>query len=131
MQPRWVPALRAAIGAFLVLAALAALAIAWPWDGIDLAMLLWLGLGLFLIWASRAERSGTRLSDDAITVTSGRRVSALTRGDILDLRHDDPANPWRVQAVLRDGRTVTLLGVPPAELERLRAWHLGRPTREG
>ena len=131
MQPRWVPALRAAIGAFLVLAALAALAIAWPWDGIDLAMLLWLGLGLFLIWASRAERSGTRLSDDAITVTSGRRVSALTPGDILDLRHDDPANPWRVQAVLRDGRTVTLLGVPPAGLERLQAWHLGRPTREG
>lgn len=126
MQPAWVPTLRAGIGVVLALCAVVALVLAWPWDGIDLGMLLWLGLGIFLIWASRAERSGTRLGDEAITVTSGRTVSTLTREDILDLRHDDPERPWRVQAVVRDGRTVTLLGVPPAELARLRAWHLRR-----
>ncbi|MGO0575396.1 hypothetical protein [Ornithinimicrobium panacihumi] len=124
MQPSWVPLLRAGIGAVLVLTSLVALAIAWPWGGIDLGMLLWLGLGVFLIWASRSERSGTRLIGEEIVVTAGRRVTRLTRADILDLRHDSPdGTPWRVQAVCGDGSLITLLGVPPAELERVRAWH--------
>lgn len=40
------------------------------------------------------------------------------------LRADPPDGPWRLEAVLRDGQVVTLLGVPPAELERLRGWHV-------
>ena len=30
-----------------------------------------------------------------------------------------------LSAVLADGSLVTLLGVPPSELERLRRWHTG------
>lgn len=83
---------------------------------------------MFLVWASRRERSGTRLEDDAIVVTSGKEVSRLGRADILDLRTDQPGRrAWRVQAVRRDGQLITLLAVPPEELERLRRWHVAPP----
>ncbi|SOC56061.1 hypothetical protein [Ornithinimicrobium cerasi] len=126
MQPRWVPALRAGIGLLLAGSAVAALVLVRPWRAPALALILaWLALGIFLVWASRFERSGTRLEADAITVVEGRRPRRLTRADILALRGEPPQAPWRLQAVLRDGRTVTLLGVPPGELERLRRWHSG------
>lgn len=127
MQPRWVPALRAGIGGVVSVCAIAALALVWPWDGADLLLTLWLGLGIFLMWASRFEHSGTRIDPDAVSVAVGRRVRRFTRAEILDLRHDRPGEAaWRVQAVLRDGETVTLLGVPPSELGRFRAWHQRR-----
>lgn len=130
MQPSWVPALRAGIGATLILCALIAMAWAWPWRGVDFVLLIWLGLGAFLVWASRSERSGTRVTPEDITVTIGRRVERLTREDILDLRHDRAeGRARRVQAVVRDGRTVTLLGAPPEALDALRAWHLAAPGR--
>lgn len=126
MQPSWLPRLRAGIGVLVVLSAVAALAVAWPWDSWALlAAPAWLLLGLFLVWASRFEHSGTRLEPDAITVVEGRRPRRLERVDILDLRPDPPEGAWRLQAVLRDGSSVTLLGVPPGELERLRRWHSG------
>ena len=126
MQPRWVPALRAGIGLVVAGTAVVALVLARPWRAPALALILaWLALGVFLVWASRFERSGTRLETDAITVVEGRRPRRLTREDILDLRPEPPESPWRLQAVLRDGRTVTLLGVPTTELERLRRWHSG------
>lgn len=131
MQPRWLPAFRASIGVAVIVSALAALAATWPWQAPELVLVpLWLGYGAFLVWASRRERSGTRLEDDAIVVTSGRQVHRLTRDDILDLRHDQPApRAWRVQAVLSDGRVLTLLAVPTDQLERLRRWHLGPGRR--
>ncbi len=127
MQPRWLPILRAGIGVAVVLSAVVALVLAWPWRVIEVFLgLVWLGYGAFLVWASRRERSGTRLEDDAVVITSGRDVQRLTRADILDLRTDQPGGrAWRVQAVRRDGRVVTLLAVPPEELERLRRWHVG------
>lgn len=130
MQPRWLPTLRAGIGVTLILAALVVLVAARPWEWPDLVMVAcWAGLGSFLVWASRRERSGTRLTKEEIVLTSGRQVDRLTRQDILDLRHDQPEpHAWRIEAVLADGRRVILLGVPPGELERLRRWHLG-PTR--
>jgi hypothetical protein len=126
MQPSWLPALRATIGAAVILSAVVVLAISWPWR--NWALLIapaWMLFGVFLVWASRYERSGTRLDADAITLTEGRRPRRLERKDILDLRPDAPHGAWRVQAVLRDGEVVTLLGVPPSELERLRRWHTG------
>lgn len=131
MQPRWLPAFRAGIGVAVLVAALAALAFAYPWRPAELIVVpAWCGYGVFLIWASRRERSGTRLEDDVVVVTSGRQVHRLTRADILDLRHDQPEpHAWRVQAVLRDGQVLTLLAVPPSELGRLRRWHL--PPRAG
>ena len=126
MQPSWVPALRAAIGVAVILSAVVILVVTWPWR--EWALLIapaWLAFGVFLVWASRFERSGTRLEPDAITVVEGRRPRRLGRTDILDLRPDAPEQAWRVQAVLRDGEVVTLLGVPPSELERLRHWHTG------
>ncbi|KUG56750.1 hypothetical protein AVL62_11420 [Serinicoccus chungangensis] len=130
VQPRWLPTLRAAIGGAVIVSAVTALALAYPWRGLEIALVgLWGGYGAFLVWASRRERSGTRLEDDAVVVTSGGRTTRLTRADILDLRTDQPGRrAWRVQAVRRDGRVITLLAVPPAELERLRAWHVGGPT---
>ncbi len=131
MQPRWLPTLRAAIGGAVIVSAVTALALAYPWRGLEVALVaLWGGYGAFLVWASRRERSGTRLEDDAVVVvTSGGRTTRLTRADILDLRTDQPGRrAWRVQAVRRDGRLITLLAVPPAELERLRAWHVGGPA---
>ncbi|OLT40175.1 hypothetical protein BJF86_05025 [Serinicoccus sp. CNJ-927] len=127
MQPRWLPTMRAAIGVAVVLSAVAALALAWPWRVVEVVLaLLWLGYGVFLVWASRRERSGTRLEQDALVVTAGREVERLTRADILDLRTDQPGErAWRVQAVHRDGRLITLLAVPPGELDRLRRWHVG------
>lgn len=126
MQPPWLPALRASIGAAVILSAVAALVLSWPWRSWALLIVpAWMLLGVFLVWASRFERSGTRLEPDAITVVEGRRPRRLERADILDLRPDAPHEAWRVQAVLRDGEVVTLLGVPPTELERLRRWHLG------
>lgn len=132
MQPRWLPAMRAGIGISVLVLASAALALAWPWgDREYLLAAVWIVYGAFLIWASRRERSGTRLEPDAIVVTSGRRVDRLGHDDILDLRTDRPGEQaWRVQAVLRDGRLLTLLGVPPAELERLRRWHIGGAPRQ-
>ena len=132
MQPRWLPALRAALGVAIVLSAIAALALAWPWRVIEVVLgALWCGYGVFLVWASRRERSGTRLEDDAIVVTSGSEVTRLTRADILDLRTDQPGErAWRVQAIDSRGRLVTLLAVPPEELERLRRWHRRPPTKE-
>lgn len=128
MQPRWLPAFRAGIGVAVILSALAALiflVLQRPWRPAGLVLVAtWCGYGVFLVWASRRERSGTRLEADRIVVTSGRQVHHLERPDILDLRHDRPADPWRVQAVLRDGELLTLLGVPPQELERLRRWHV-------
>lgn len=128
MQPRWLPALRASLGVAIVLSAIAALALAWPWRPIEVVLgALWLGYGVFLVWASRREHSGTRLEDDAIVVTSGKDVTRLTRADILDLRTDQPGeHAWRVQAVRSDGRVITLLAVPPRELARLQAWHVDR-----
>ena len=126
MQPPWLPRLRAALGAAVVLSGVVGLVAAWPWRSWGLlGVPAYLLLGAFLIWASRFERSGTRLEPDAITVVEGRRPRRLERADILDLRPDSPTEPWRVQAVLRDGEVVTLLGVPPTEVERLRRWHLG------
>lgn len=127
MQPTWLPAMRAAIGVTVVLSALVGLAVAWPWRTPALLLLVvWLAYGTFLVWASRHEHSGTRLEPDAIVLTEGRRVRRLTRSDILDLRPDQPGErAWRVQALLTDGQLVTLLGVPPQELARLRAWHVG------
>lgn len=126
MQPRWLPTLRAGLGIAVMLSALVALVLARPWQAGELILVLvWLGYGVFLVWASRRERSGTRLEQDELVVTSGKKVYRLTRADILDLRHDQPApHAWRVQAVLRDGELLTLLAVPPEELERLRAWHV-------
>ena len=126
MQPPWLPALRATIGVAVILSAVVVLVISWPWR--NWALLIapaWMAFGGFLVWASRYERSGTRLEADAITVVEGRRPRRLERPDILDLRPDSRERPWRVQAVLRDGQVVTLLGVPPSELERLRRWHIG------
>lgn len=126
MQPRWLPTLRAGIGVTIMLSAVLALFFARPWERAAIPVVLaWAGLGLFLIWASRRERSGTLLGAEEIVVTSGRQVHRLTRVEILDLRHDRP-EPYaaRVQAVLRDGSRLTLLAVPPAELQRLRRWHL-------
>lgn len=127
MQPRWLPTLRAGIGVTLILAALVVLVAVRPWEWTDLVMVgCWTALGVFLVWASRRERSGTRLTREEIVLTSGRQVDRLTRKDILDLRHDQPGpHAWRIEAVLADGRRVILLGVPPTELERLRRWHLG------
>ncbi|ANS80114.1 hypothetical protein SGUI_2718 [Serinicoccus hydrothermalis] len=127
MQPRWLPTLRASIGIAVILSAVLALALTWPWRVVEVLLaLLWLGYGVFLVWASRREHSGTRLEQDALLVTSGKEVERLTRADILDLRTDQPGRrAWRVQAVHRDGRRVTLLGVPPGELDRLRRWHVG------
>ncbi len=126
MQPSWLPRLRATLGVLVVLSAVVALVLAWPWrTWALLAVPACLLLGVFLVWASRFEHSGTRLAPDAITVTEGRRPRRLERVDILDLRLDDPERPWRVEAVLRDGAVVILLGVPPSELERLRRWHSG------
>lgn len=131
MQPRWLPAARAGLGVAVIASAFVALAVLLlqrPWRPVGLALVaVWCGYGVFLVWASRRERSGTRLEQDEIVVTSGREVHHLRREDILDLRHDRPADPWRVQAVLRDGTLLTLLAVPPEELERLRRWHLGGP----
>lgn len=125
MQPRWLPTLRAGIGVVVALTAVVALVLSYPWRlPAILIIVAWLLLGVFLVWASRFERSGTRLEPDAITVVEGRRPRRLTRADILDLRADPPDGPWRLEAVLRDGQVVTLLGVPPAELERLRGWHV-------
>lgn len=127
MQPRWLPALRAGIGGAVMASAVLALVLAWPWRAIEVVLAaLWLLYGAFLVWASRRERSGTRLEPDAVVVTSGRDVLRLTRDDILDLRTDLPGErAWRVQAVRRDGRVVTLLAVPPSELGRFRRWHVG------
>lgn len=123
MQPSWLPTLRAGIGVVLILSAFVGLVLAWGTIVVAL-MVLWLALGVFLVWASRYERTGTALDQDAITVVEGRRPQRLTRADVLDLRAEGPADhPWRIVAVLRDGRTVPLLGVPPAELDRLRRWH--------
>lgn len=131
MQPRWLPAFRAGLGVAVILSALAALGllvVQRPWRPGGLVLVaVWCGYGVFLVWASRRERSGTRLEQDQIVVTSGRQVHHLGRHDILDLRHDRPVEPWRVQAVLRDGTLLTLLAVPPEELERLRRWHVGGP----
>lgn len=129
MQPRWLPAFRAGLGVAVILSALAALVVLIVRErpGGLVLVAAWCGYGVFLVWASRRERSGTRLEQDEIVVTSGREVHHLRREDILDLRHDRPADPWRVQAVLRDGTLLTLLAVPPEELERLRRWHLGGP----
>lgn len=136
MQPRWLPAFRAGLGVAVLVSALGvllALALVGPWRPGALPLVAaWTGYGVFLVWASRRERSGTRLEDDRIVVTSGTQVDELTRQDILDLRHDQPPpHAWRVQAVLRDGRLLTLLAVPPGELERLRRWHAQRPTGAG
>lgn len=129
MQPRWLPTLRASIGVAVVLSAIAALAVSYPWRVLEVLLVtLWAGYGVFLVWASRREHSGTRLEEDAIVITSGADVSRLTRADILDLRTDQPGErAWRVQAVRRDGRLITLLGVPPGELDRLRRWHVSAP----
>ncbi|GAA5168120.1 hypothetical protein [Ornithinimicrobium tianjinense] len=127
MQPRWVPLLRAALGCLIGVSALAALVLARPTHPAAVVLTLAaLGLGVFLMWAGRFERSGTRLDPDALTVIEGRRPRRLSRADVLDVR-GEPAGgiPWRVVAVLRDGEEVTLLGVPPAELDRLRRWHTG------
>lgn len=126
MQPRWLPTLRAGIGVAVILSAIGALVVAWPWRPLEVGLTsLWAGYGAFLVWASRRERSGTRLEEDAIVLTSGAQVTRLTRDDILDLRTDLPGrHAWRVQAVARDGRLITLLAVPPAELELLRRWHV-------
>ena len=126
MQPAWLPALRAGIGVAIALSAVVAIVLSWGTLALALAVV-WLALGVFLVWASRFERSGTRLTPDALTVTEGRRPRRLTRPDILDLRAAGPEDhPWRLEAVLRDGELVPLLGVPPAELGRLRAWHVRR-----
>lgn len=127
MQPRWLPTLRAGIGVAVLLTLAVMLVLTWPWRlGEVLMALVWVAFGVFLIWASRREHSGTRLEAEAIVVTTGRRPRQLTRDDILDLRTDGPPErSWRVQAVLRDGEVVTLLGVPPGELGRLRRWHVG------
>lgn len=125
MQPGWVPLLRAALGVVIAVSAVAALVLARPSHPAAVVLALaTFGLGVFLVWASRFERSGTRLDPDAVTLVEGRRPRRLTRADILDLR-GEPADgtPWRVVAVLRDGEEVTLLGVPPTELDRLRRWH--------
>ncbi len=130
MQPRWLPTLRAGIGVAVLVSAVVALVLAHPWRVLEVVMVaVWAGYGAFLVWASRRERSGTRLEDDAVVVTSGRQTTRLTRADILDLRTDQPGqHAWRLQAVRRDGRLVTLLGVPPSELDRLRRWHVGGPV---
>ena len=130
MQPRWLPMLRAGIGIAVVVSAVVALVLAHPWRVLEVVMVaVWAGYGAFLVWASRRERSGTRLEDDAVVVTSGRQTTRLTRADILDLRPDQPGqHAWRLQAVRRDGQLVTLLGVPPSELDRLRRWHVGGPV---
>lgn len=126
MQPRWLPALRAALGVAVVLGALVALVATRPGPVGLVVVAAWSAYGVFLVWASRHEHSGTRLQDDAIVLTEGRRVRRLTRADILDVRPDAPGEQaWRVQALLADGSLVTLLGVPPSELERLRRWHTG------
>lgn len=125
MQPAWLPRLRAGIGVAVAVSAVVGLVLAWGTIAVAL-MVLWLALGVFLVWASRFEHTGTTLDPDAVTVVEGRRPRRLTREDILDLRTEEPDGlPWRVVAVLRDGQTVPLLGVPPAELERLRRWHSG------
>lgn len=125
MQPAWLPRFRAGIGVAVAVSAVLGLVLAWGTIAVTL-MVLWLALGVFLVWASRFEHTGTTLDADAITVVEGRRPRRLTREDILDLRTDEPDGlPWRVVAVLRDGQTVPLLGVPPTELERLRRWHSG------
>lgn len=136
MQPRWLPTFRAGLGVAVIgsaLVVLAALALVGPWRPGALPLVAaWCGYGVFLVWASRRERSGTRLEADRIVVTSGTEVDRLERQDILDLRHDQPPpHAWRVQAVLRDGRLLTLLAVPPGELERLRRWHAERPAAPG
>ena len=130
MQPRWLPTLRAGIGVAVLVSAVVALVLAHPWRVLEVVMVaVWAGYGAFLVWASRRERSGTRLEDDAVVVTSGRQTTRLTRADILDLRTDQPGeHAWRLQAVRRDGQLVTLLGVPPSELDRLRRWHVGGPV---
>lgn len=127
MQPRWLPAFRAAIGVTVVVSAVIALVVVRPWRPLGVALVLaWSGYGLFLVWASRHEHSGTRLEGDVVVLTEGRRVRRLTRTDILDIRPDGPGvHAWRVQALLADGTLVTLLGVPPSELGRLRRWHTG------
>lgn len=130
MQPRWLPTLRAGIGVAVVVSAVVALVLAHPWRVLEVVMVaVWAGYGAFLVWAGRRERSGTRLEDDAVVVTCGRQTTRLTRADILDLRPDQPGqHAWRLQAVRRDGQLVTLLGVPPSELDRLRRWHVGGPV---
>lgn len=40
MQPRWLPRLRAGIGVAVVLSAVAALVVAWPWQVIEVALAL-------------------------------------------------------------------------------------------
>ncbi len=123
MQPVWLPAFRAGIGVVIALGAVVAMVLSWGSIAFVLAVAC-LALGLFLVWASRFERSGTRLTPEALVVTEGRRPRRLTREDILDLRATGPEeHPWRLEAVLREGVVVPLLGVPTTELERLRAWH--------
>lgn len=127
MQPRWLPVMRASIGFACVLAATVGLAWTRPWEPVELVMVgIWVSYGVFLIWVSRWERSGTRVEQDAVVVTAGRRVQRLTRADILDLRLDQPPpHAWRVQAVVTSGERVTLLAVPVSELDGLRRWHVG------
>ena len=126
MQPRWLPTLRAALGVAVVLSAVLALALTSPGPVGLTVVVVWAAYGVFLVWASRHEHSGTRLEEDAIVLTEGRKTRRLTRSDILDLRPDAPGGrAWRVQALLADGSLITLLGVPPSELERLRRWHTG------
>ncbi|GAA1164622.1 hypothetical protein GCM10009584_01890 [Ornithinimicrobium humiphilum] len=126
MQPAWLPRLRAGIGLAMLLVAVVVLALSWPWRTWALLVIpAWMLLGVFLVWASRFERTGTRLEPDALTVVLGRRPRRLGRADILDVRADPPEQPWRLTAVLRDGEVIPLLGVPPTELERLRRWHVG------
>ncbi|AXH97420.1 hypothetical protein DV701_16050 [Ornithinimicrobium avium] len=123
MQPAWLPTLRAGIGLVVILSAAVGIVLAWGTIVVAL-MVLWLALGVFLVWASRYERTGTTLDEGAITVVEGRHPQRLTRAGVLDLRTEGPAeHPWRIVAVLRDGRTLPLLGVPPGELDRLRRWH--------
>lgn len=125
MQPPWLPAFRAGIGVFIMLSGVAALVLTWG-ELTSLVALVWMAFGAFLVWASRFERSGTRLEPDAITVVAGRRPRRLTRQDVLDLRTDTPTGTsGQVEAVLHDGTVVPLLGVPATELERLRRWHAG------
>lgn len=123
MQPRWLPMLRGTIGTAITLTAVISLLAIRPLRvPIVLFTVLWSGLGIFLIWASRHEHSGTLLEPDAITVTEGKRPRRMTREDILTLRADPAVRPWRILAVLRDGSSVMLLGVPPRELDRFVRW---------
>lgn len=124
MQPSWVPLLRAGLGVLIMAIGVAALVLSRPWTAVHLFLLLWVGLGAFLVWASRQERSGTRFDGETLTVVIGRRAHRIAREDVLDLRHDSPDGlPWRIEAIVTDGARVPLLGVPPAELEAMQAWH--------